>query len=107
MTLMISISLPHSDSHNAEHDAPYPYYKQLRELENSSLRRDMGHPLPPHLSDIVTPVTLEFWERELSSHPDKPFSQLIIRGLKRGFHIGFQKPDAGLKTARSNMLSAL
>ena len=67
----------------------------------------MGHPLPPHLSDIVTPVTLEFWERELSSHPDKSFSQLIIRGLKRGFHIGFQKPDAGLKTARSNMLSAL
>ena len=67
----------------------------------------MGHPLPPHLSDIVTPVTLEFWERELSSHPDKSFSQLIIRGLKRGFHIGFQKPDAGLKTARSNMISAL
>ena len=68
-----------------------------------------GHPLvPSHLQSIVTPINLHFWQQELQTHKDTEFTKLILKGLARGFRIGF-KPERlphKLKPAKLNMLSA-
>ena len=58
-----------------------------------------------HLCTIVTPVVLEFWQQELSSHPDKLSVDRILKGLAKGFRIGYRGEEHQLRSAQSNMPS--
>jgi len=51
-------------------------------------------------------VNLHFWEEHLSTHQDSQFSQLIFKGLRSGFRIGFERNTITLQRARSNLVSA-
>ena len=42
-------------------------------------------------SSVTSPLILESWVKELSSHPDKAYAQYIIRGISRGFRIGYNR----------------
>ncbi len=55
----------------------------------SQLRPASSCSLPPHLCDIVTPLKLEEWARNMLSHPDAIFTGIILAGLTGGFRIGF------------------
>ena len=83
----------------------YPYTEQLLALS----RQQATHPckLPPHLCDIVTPLSLTAWAQSLHSHPDKGFTNFVIAGLANGFRIGFNPALVSLGSAHSNMRSAL
>ena len=59
--------------------------------------------MPECLQGITTPLKLDYWQQQLSSHPDQKFAQLILTGIERGFKIGFQ--GAPLKGKGGNMLS--
>ena len=50
---------------------------------------------------IVTPLRFDQWNRELVSHPDRTFSNYILRGIKEGFHIGFNRASPLGRTARN------
>ncbi|RDX48892.1 hypothetical protein OH76DRAFT_1329068, partial [Lentinus brumalis] len=39
----------------------------------------------PHLFNIVTPIHVNRLEALLSDHPNKPFVQSVVRGLREGF----------------------
>ena len=41
------------------------------------------------------------------SYPDKQLVQFVLKGISKGFRIGFVKPVSSLKSARSNLNSAL
>ena len=41
------------------------------------------------MSKIVTPLKLQAWQDALSDYPDKTFAAYILRGIERGFKIGF------------------
>ena len=59
--------------------------------------------LPECLQGITTPLKLGYWQQQLSSHPDQEFAQLTLKGIERGFKIGFQ--SSPLKSKGGNMLS--
>ena len=42
-------------------------------------------------TDVFTPLVMKVWTHELSSHPDKIFTNYILQGIKNGFHIGFDR----------------
>ena len=46
------------------------------------------------------------WKACLSSHPDRVFANLIVRGLDEGFHIGFDYSSRECRSAKRNMRSA-
>ena len=50
---------------------------------------------------IVTPLRFDQWNQELVSHPDRTFSNYILRGIKEGFHIGFNRASPLSPTARN------
>ena len=57
-------------------------------------------------ADIVTPLHLEAWEAGLAAHPDWQFVECILRGLRQGFRIGFDRANLranALVSATSNM----
>ena len=58
------------------------------------------------LQAVITPLVLPHWESLLADHPDKNYSGYLLKGIKEGFWIGF---DRGVKlaSARKNMLSAV
>ena len=84
----------------------YPYRNQLQELESCDNLKDGQPRVPHHLRTIVTPVILDFWQQELSSHPDKLLVDRILKGLAKGFRIGYRGEEHQLRSAQSNMLSA-
>ena len=43
---------------------------------------------------------------ELFSHPDKWFTDYIVRGIQQGFRIGFQGSRDQLRSCRRNMVSS-
>ena len=61
------------------------------------LALDACHPLNENLSSftssssVMSPLVLENWSGELSTHPDKIFAQYILRGISQGFQIGFNR----------------
>ena len=61
--------------------------------------------LPVSLQGITTPLKLEYWQQQLSSHPDGKFAQLILNGMEQGFKIGFQHSSSQLRSKGGNMLS--
>ncbi len=79
----------------------YPYTADL-------LTMDLCRPEHPHnneiLTQIVTPLDANCWEVALRHHPDIAYAAFLIRGLREGFRIGFQR-KATLRLANSNMPS--
>ena len=57
------------------------------------------------LEQVLTPLSLEAWERALALHPDQALARYICNGLRCGFRVGFQH-SSPLKSAPANMLSA-
>ena len=43
------------------------------------------------LSGIFTPLSLPQWESMLERHPDKRYVEFILKGIKDGFRVGFQR----------------
>ena len=83
----------------------YIYMGDLCELD-SCIPLDPS-PIPPALQTIATPLKRAAWAWELCLHPDQEFADFILRGLERGFRIGFDYRNHRCTSARRNMLSAV
>ena len=40
---------------------------------------------------IATPLVVAEWEAALTTHPDQVYVQYLLRGLRNGFRIGFDR----------------
>lgn len=56
---------------------------------------------------MVSPIRVDRLELELRGHPDQAKVAYVISGLRNGFHLGFHSSSISLKSATSNMPSAL
>ena len=54
---------------------------------------------------VSTPLRWSAWEESLCSHPDQALARYILRGLREGFCVGFNR-SSPLKSAARNMHSA-
>ena len=66
----------------------YPYTDQLLAIEGCR-RPDAEVKLPSEWYQIITPIHLDFWKEELTSHPDTAFSAWICNGFEKGFRVGY------------------
>ena len=57
------------------------------------------------MSKIVTPLKLQAWQDALSDYPDKTFAAYILRGIERGFKIGFDTELVKLRSQKGNLTS--
>ena len=57
------------------------------------------------LSVVSTPLQLSVWEDSLRFHPDRAFARYILRGIREGFRVGFDRRSP-LKSAARNLQSA-
>ena len=80
----------------------YPYTADLLTLD---LYRSRGQTANPQLSQVQTPLKAQAWERALASHPDRAFARYLLRGMREGFRIGFNRTSR-LHASSRNMLSA-
>ena len=62
--------------------------------------------LPEQLRKITTPLKREIWTQELTDHPDKTLSALIVQGIAEGFRVGYDPDRAALQSKEGNMRSA-
>ena len=60
--------------------------------------------VPVHL---VSPLQLSQFQAELCDYPDQSAAAYVLTGLREGFHIGFETSSVTLRSASSNMRSAL
>lgn len=74
-------------------------------MEECSLGRE--RPLPEYMCKVVTPLKLQAWQELLAGHPDQTFVGYILRGIERGFRVGFDTTLTQLKSRKTNMLSTL
>jgi len=65
------------------------------------------HFSPLHPPAMVSPIRVDRLELELLGHPDQAKVAYVISGLRNGFHLGFHSSSISLKSATSNMPSAL
>ena len=77
----------------------YPYMTSLNTL--SSGVNPQALPLPSPLSDIVTPLKLEYWAIELSTYSDE------LSVIKHGFRIGCDYANYKVVTRGRSMSSAV
>ena len=63
--------------------------------------------LPPHLSSINTPLSVQAWQQQLQGHPDKAFYQYLLNGFRQGFRIGYDYAHHTCRASSRNMSSAL
>ena len=40
---------------------------------------------------VTSPLISNNWSRELSFHPDKAYTQYVLRGISQGFRIGYNR----------------
>ena len=85
-------------------DGVYIYTKDLLDLEQAP-QKEQSSIVNPRLAGVHTPLHLAAWSKKLHRHPDKDFSNYILRGIENGFHIGIN-PAVSLKPATRNMQSA-
>ena len=83
-------------------DGRYIYTHDLLKLEGD---RRSSVSVVSQLSMVHTPLHLAAWRRHLHCHPDRDFTDYILRGIEKGFCIG-ANPEAMLKPAHRNMKSA-
>ena len=82
----------------------YRYISDLLKLEKAIPYEIV---LPGVCGYTQTPLNHVMWSMLLSDHPDRQFVEYIIRGLRTGFRIGCQATSAELRSASSNMFSAI
>ena len=58
------------------------------------------------LAGVFTPLHLPQWETMLRNHPDKEYTEYILKGIQDGFRVGFNRNFCTLSSARKNMHSA-
>ena len=63
-------------------------------------------PPPPEIRRIVTPLNASVWDRLLQELPDRECAEFVVRGLKEGFRIGFDRRKVECRSAKRNMMSA-
>ena len=81
----------------------YHYMKDLLGLnshQNGRCHAAFSHPWKLPLEELTVDVSV--WKKELSSHPDQQFANLIIAGLEEGFRIGFNRSHV-IHPASSNL----
>lgn len=83
----------------------YPYMAQLRVLEGRRPRAGQ-RAIPKWLTRIQTPLVLTEWRKQLGRHPDAEYRDYLLRGIERGFRIGFRHRSCSCQQAKSNMKSA-
>ncbi len=62
-----------------------------------------GQALLGRLASIVSPMRETVWAQELAGHPDKALVDELLRGIKSGFRVGYDKSLAPLKAHHRNM----
>ena len=78
--------------------------EDLQELDNCQVPAGVGP--PPHmLSLITTPLRAEEWELRLRAHPDQAFKSYILKGIRDGFRLGFNRTSC-CHPATRNLRSA-
>ncbi len=82
----------------------YQYRDQLRALDQG--QRVVVSTIWCSSGDIQTPLKVQVWQEELSGHPDRWFTDYIVRGIQQGLRIGFQGSWAQLRSYGRNMRSA-
>ena len=55
--------------------------------------------------EVYSPLNLHQWMQDLQLHPDKEFSSYILRGIRDGFRIGFNR-NQHLHSSTSNLHSS-
>ena len=75
----------------------YTYMASLRRL---SCTTSISPPSPIPWPECPTPVNIGRLAGYLHSHPDQEFAQFVLRGLSRGFHVGFNLQEG--KSLRSS-----
>ena len=60
---------------------------------------------PPQVQEIVSPLVVEKWTALLQIHPDKDVGTYILRGISKGFCIGYDY-NKKAKRATRNLPSA-
>ena len=63
--------------------------------------------LPGVCGYVSTPLNHAMWSLLLSEHPDRQFVGYVIRGLRSGFRVGCCSSAPELRSATSNMFSAV
>ena len=58
------------------------------------------------LTSIRTPLQIGQWERALVNHPDQEFVSFLLRGMRGGFRIGYNRRGHSCKPVSRNMQSA-
>ncbi len=74
-----------------------------------SEKKPVGLPVQPAISgwdQIVTPMSVQEWDRQLASHPDERFRAFLLEDMRSGFRIGFDYGLAKCTSAVSNMALA-
>ena len=84
----------------------YMYTQDLLQLK--ACRSGREQVLSDHARIITTPLMVAAcsWEQALHHHPDRPFCDYIMRGIREGFHVGFNGTLCSPVGTPSNMHSA-
>ena len=81
-------------------------YKYMHELDLTerckpiSLRRWPAELCEPMAVAAVSPLVAEEWEEALRRHPDREFVEYLVRGIRQGFRIGFNRHLVQLRSAQ-------
>ena len=81
----------------------YPYTEDLLNLDRVGARAPKAR---SGMLAVIIPLVLPHWESMLADHPDKDYVGYLLKGIERGFRIGFDR-GGKLVSARKNMLSAV
>ena len=80
---------------------PDPFVEQLLSLHQLGLVSPSPQ-IHPALQPVRTPLQTNQWADLLRRHPDPQFTDWLLRGLREGFRIGFDRQQK-LRSATSNM----
>ena len=80
-------------------------YQYTADLHCLKACRPVDGSQDPVLEVISTPLVLSAWEGVLRLHSDRAFAHYMIRGIREGFRIGFQRKHP-LQSSQKNMPSA-
>ena len=85
-------------------DGRYIYTPDLLKLDSTVKARPKSI-VDPRLTGVTTPLRLDAWKQCVRHHPDRDFTDYILRGIQHGFHIGINASVA-LTSAIKNMSTA-
>ena len=67
----------------------------------------LEHGTQPMDYPAASPLTVEAWEAGLASHPDQLFAGFVLRAIRHGVRVGFERGSVQLKPRNHNMLSCM